>query len=166
MDFVTGRTAFDAGGFVLIKERPALVGMARETLFLFEPAEQISCSRLVGIVAGRASHDPFLKPVPLVELELGKNIFMATSTDFILLSLEQGRNGLLAMDAMARRTVKRGSAMRTNHELGIVFRVTGETFSGFLADGIRGREGEYPGLASFINVLFPAAMAGCAALSL
>ena len=77
VDFVAGRAALNAGGFMFVKERAAFVGMAADALFLFETGQASPGGGLVGVVAGRAGHNAFLEPVPLVGLELGENILVA-----------------------------------------------------------------------------------------
>jgi hypothetical protein len=69
--------AFDPGGPMLVQERPALAGVTLQAGFLLEPAEPLSCLRLMGIMAGRAAEDSLLQPVPFVQVELGEDVFMA-----------------------------------------------------------------------------------------
>jgi hypothetical protein len=51
--------------------------MAAQTSLMLESSESLSCGGNMGIMAGGTAHDAFLESVPFVELELGKNIFMA-----------------------------------------------------------------------------------------
>ena len=74
---MAGGATVDPRRRMLENERSTLVGVALEALLLLEAAEQTSCHRRMGIVAGCAFENTFPQAVAFVELEGGEGIVMA-----------------------------------------------------------------------------------------
>lgn len=163
MDFVTNRTSLDPGGFVLIDERPAFIGMAFEALFLLEPSQPFPRRRFMGIVAGCAGENALLEAVPLVELEFGKNILVAERTVLVRARLKKSRPDLFSMDGMAGRAVERRFVMRAGEIAGSVLGVTGQTAFRLVAGQVFGPESKDVPFSAFLSVLGSLAVASRAA---
>jgi len=76
MGVMAGRTALYESGTVLEHVGTAFTGVTLCALSLLEPTQGQACLRLMGVVAGDAVQDAFLKPVLLIELKLGENVAM------------------------------------------------------------------------------------------
>jgi len=76
MGVMAGGTALYESGTVLEHVGTAFTGVTLCALSLLESTQGKACLRLMGIVAGDAVQDAFLKPVLLIELELGENVAM------------------------------------------------------------------------------------------
>jgi len=163
VSFVTGGAALDAGGFVLVEERAAFVGMAADALFLLEAGQMRSGRGGMRVVAGRAGHDSFLESMPLVGLEMGKNIRVARRTILGDAAPEQS-GGRVAVDAVAGGAVERGFGMRAGAVPGIVLVVAGQASGRLFSGGFGRTEGEEVPLAFSFRVLLGTAVAGGAAL--
>ena len=83
------RTAFNSGGFVLMKIRSALVRVALEASFLFESAQPFPEGGFMGIVARNTGQDAFLKAVFFIQVEPGRHIAMADAATFVRRCLQQ-----------------------------------------------------------------------------
>jgi len=125
VDFVTGGAALDPGGLMFVKERAALVGVAADALLLLEPGQPSPGSGLMRVVAGRAGHDAFLEPVPLVGLELGENILVAGGAILVDAGPEQS-GARVAVGTVAGGAVESGLGMRADGVPRVVLVVAGQ----------------------------------------
>ena len=82
VDLVAGGASLDAGGFVFVQERAALVGVAANALLILEPAQARSCRGSMLVMAGGAFEDSFLQPMAFIHFELSADVLVAGEADF------------------------------------------------------------------------------------
>ena len=88
MDFMTGRTSFDAGCTVFIKEGPAFVCMAFQTSLLFKAPQSFPRGWFMRVMTGCTRQNSFLQAVALIQLELGENTIVTGITGLCSVGLE------------------------------------------------------------------------------
>jgi len=121
---------------------------------LFEAAESLSRRQFVGIVAGRAAENSFLQVMPLVEIELGEDVFMARGTGFCRGRLEQVRVRPFGVYGMTGLAILRSFAMGSGYEPGAVVGVAFQASFGLALGRVIGRKGKNVFTAPFLDVLF------------